>query len=81
MIEGFGRPVRVATAEGLIVLKLTAGRPQDLVDIDTLLAINQGRLDLAWVEQEWLTIFPADDPRWVRFRQSVAEYYDRPGPA
>jgi hypothetical protein len=81
VIEGFGRPVRVATAEGLIVLKLTAARPQDLVDINTLLTSNQGRLDLAWVEREWLTLFPADDPRWAQFRQAVAEYYDRSSPA
>ncbi len=80
-VAGFGRPVRVASPEGLILLKLLAARPQDLVDIDGLLAANQGRLDLAWVKQEWLTLFPANDPRWQRFRQTVAEYYDRPGPA
>jgi hypothetical protein len=78
--EEFGRPVWVATAEGLIVLKLLAARPQDLVDIDALLAANRGQLDLAWVEQEWLTLFPTDDARWQRFRQAVAENYDRPGP-
>jgi hypothetical protein len=78
----FGRPVRVATAEGLILLKLPASRPRDLMDIEALLTINQGQLDLAWVEQEWLTLFPADDPRWQRFRQLVAEVYKpHPGPA
>ena len=71
------RELRVATAEGLIVLKLLAGRTQDLADIDSLLAANQGRLDLDWIEREWLTVFNTDDPRWQRFRQSVAEYYDR----
>jgi hypothetical protein len=71
------RELRVATAEGLIVLKLLAGRAQDLADIDSLLAANQGRLDLDWIEREWLTVFNTDDPRWQRFRQSVAEYYDR----
>jgi hypothetical protein len=78
--EEFGRPVRVATAEGLILLKLLAARSRDLTDIEALLATNQGQLDLAWVEQEWLTLFPADDPRWQRFRQAVAEYYNRPAP-
>lgn len=72
-----GRELRVASAEGLIVLKLLAGRPQDLVDIDSLLAANRNRLNLNWVEQEWLTLYGSDDPRWLRFRQSVAEYYDR----
>jgi hypothetical protein len=78
--EEFGRPVRVATAEGLILLKLLASRSRDVTDIEALLATNQGRLDLAWVEQEWLTLFEADDARWVRFRQAVAEHYDRPAP-
>jgi Nucleotidyl transferase AbiEii toxin, Type IV TA system len=76
-----GRTVRIATAEGLILMKLLASRPQDLVDVDALLAANRGHLDLAWVEAEWQTLFPTDDPRWQRFRQSVAEYYDRPDPA
>lgn len=79
--QGFGQPVQVATAEGLILLKLLAARAQDLVDINGLLAANHGRLDLAWVEQEWLTLFPTDDPRWQHFRLAVAEYYDRPDPA
>jgi hypothetical protein len=38
---------------------------------------NRGRLDLDWVEREWLTLFPTDDPRWARYRAAVAEYYDR----
>jgi hypothetical protein len=74
---GFEQPVRVASAEGLLLLKLMAGRPRDLVDIDSLLAANKGQLDLDWVEREWLTLYTADDPRWVKFRQSVAEYYER----
>ena len=42
-----GRPVRIATAEGLILLKLLASRPQDLVDIDALLAhLRQRAADL-----------------------------------
>jgi hypothetical protein len=67
----------VASAEGLIALKLLAGRTQDLADIDNLLAANRGQLDLDWVEREWLTVSTTDDPRWQRFRQSIAEYYER----
>jgi hypothetical protein len=72
-----GRELRVASAEGLILLKLFAGRPQDWADIDTLLAANQRRLDLDWIEREWLTVFGTDDPRWRQFQQAVAEYYGR----
>jgi len=72
-----GREVRVATAEGLILLKLLAGRPQDLVDVNALLAANQGRLALDWIEREWLTVSVTDDPRWLQFQKAVAEYYDR----
>jgi hypothetical protein len=72
----FGQPVRVATAEGLIVLKLTASRPQDIADIAALLASNRGRLDLAWIEQEWCTLFELEDPRWQRFQEAVKEYYE-----
>ena len=72
-----GGELRIATAEGLIVLKLLAGRSQDWADIENLLAANRGRLDLDWIEREWLTASAADDPRWQRFRQSVVEYYER----
>jgi hypothetical protein len=75
--DSFARPVRVATAEGLLLLKLIASRPQDVADVSTLLAANQGRLDLAWVGQEWLTMFPTEDSRWQRFRELVAEFYER----
>jgi hypothetical protein len=69
--------LRVATAEGLIILKLLAGRTQDLADIDNLLAANRGHLDLNWIEREWLTVSDVADPRWTRFRDAVAEYYVR----
>ncbi len=72
-----GRELRVASAEGLIVLKLLANRPQDLVDIDALLAANQGRLDLDWIQREWSTVYTTDDPRWQKFRAAVTEYYHR----
>jgi hypothetical protein len=75
--DGFGRPIRVASAGGLILLKLLADRPQDQVDINSLLAANQGQLDLDWVEREWLSIFTTEDPRWQKFRAAVLEYYKR----
>jgi hypothetical protein len=73
----FGDPIRVASAEGLILLKLTASRPQDIADIVAVLSANRGRLDLQWIEQEWCTLSDTADPRWQRFQEVVKEYYER----
>lgn len=48
-----GHTLRVATAEGLILTKLLAFRPQDQVDIETLLVANRGTLHLTTVWDEW----------------------------
>jgi hypothetical protein len=37
-----GGPVRVVSREGLIALKLAAGRPQDLVDVQRLREVSRG---------------------------------------
>jgi hypothetical protein len=37
-----GGPVRVVSREGLIALKLAAGRPQDLVDVQRLQEVDRG---------------------------------------
>jgi hypothetical protein len=76
----FDEPMRVAKAEGLILLKLMASRPQDLADIAALLASNRGQLDLAWVDQEWCTMFETSDDRWQQFQKTVREFYE-PRPA
>jgi hypothetical protein len=67
-----GRTVRVAPVEGLILMKLLADRPQDQIDIANLVAIHRNTLDLPWIEAEWATVAPADDPRMVRLRELVA---------
>lgn len=55
--------LRVATAEGLVLLKLLAFRLQDQTDIEALVAANRSDLDLGWIQAEWQAIFPLDDPR------------------
>jgi hypothetical protein len=72
------RPVRVADAEGLILLKLIAFRPRDEEDIKGILAANSGSLDLAWVRSEWSQLAGAGDPKTQRFEELVREFY---GPA
>jgi hypothetical protein len=61
-----GHPVRVASAEGLILLKLLADRTQDQLDIENLVAAYRGRLDLDWIRSEWQTVAGLDDPRMQR---------------
>ncbi|MCI0378974.1 MAG: hypothetical protein L0215_15305 [Gemmataceae bacterium] len=58
--------IRVASAEGLILLKLLAFRTQDQLDIENLVAAQRDRLDLAWIRSEWQTLAPLDDPRMLR---------------
>ena len=71
-----GRPIRVADAEGLLVLKLIAMRPQDQQDIQGILTANRGSLDLDWVRRQWWAVVDEDDPTKLQFEQFVREFYD-----
>jgi hypothetical protein len=48
-----GHTVRVATAEGLILTKMVAFRPQDQIDIETLLTANRDDIDVDLIREEW----------------------------
>lgn len=54
-------PIRVATAEGLILTKMVAFRPQDQLDIDTLLTANRDAIDVGLIREEW-SAFAASEP-------------------
>jgi Nucleotidyl transferase of unknown function (DUF2204) len=62
-------PIRVASVEGLILLKLLAFRTQDQLDIENLVAAHRDNLDLDWIHSEWQTVAPLDDPRMIRFHE------------
>jgi hypothetical protein len=68
-----GRDVRVASAEGLIVAKLIAMRPQDQADICDLLAAYAGSLDLEFIRAEMDDFTTADDARRGWFENCVIE--------
>lgn len=73
--EPFGKQtVRVADAEGLILLKLIAFRPLDQEDIRGILAANADRLDLDWVRQE-ASLAGLDPQRLSDFELMVREFY------
>jgi len=55
--------IRVATAEGLILLKLLAFRLQDQTDIEALVAANGSSLDVGWIKAEWESIYELEDQR------------------
>jgi hypothetical protein len=65
-----GHPVRVATAEGLILTKLVAFRPQDQVDIETLLTANRDEIDVAMIRQEW-SPFAAMEPQRTEWLEAA----------
>jgi predicted nucleotidyltransferase len=66
-----GQSVRISSAEGLIVMKLMAMRPQDQADIAELLTSYAGRLDLDFVRSELDTFTDASDPRRATFEEWV----------
>ena len=64
-------PIRVASAEGLILLKLLAYRLQDQLDIENLVAATRGKLDMDWIRTEWQAVGPLSDPRMLRLEELV----------
>jgi hypothetical protein len=58
-----GHTVRVASAEGLILTKLVAFRPQDQIDIETLLIANRDRIDAERIRREWAPFSAAEPER------------------
>lgn len=66
-----GQSVRISSAEGLIVMKLIAMRPQDESDVQDLLSAYAGHLDLSFVRTELETFAEPDDPRRVKFEAWV----------
>jgi hypothetical protein len=74
------RQIRVADAEGLLLLKLIAFRARDQEDIKGILAANPGSLDLGWVRREWAQLAGDGDPKTEMFEQFITEYYDASAP-
>jgi hypothetical protein len=67
-----GQPVRVSSVEGLIVMKLISLRPQDQADVQELLDVYWGKLDLNFIRSELETFSSAGDAcrtlfeAWIR---------------
>src|SRR5438876_6600650 len=67
-----GHPIRVATAECLILTKMVAFRPQDQVDIETLLIANRDEIDLGLIRQEWSAVAAGEEARTAWLEDAVA---------
>jgi len=68
-----GRKVRVGSAEGLIVMKLVAMRPQDESDIRDILSAYGSALDFDFIRSELDTFAAADDPRRAKFEAWIRQ--------
>jgi hypothetical protein len=78
--EILGQAVRISSAEGLIVMKLIAMRPQDEADVQDLLATYAGDLDLGFVRAELDAFTELDDPRRAKFEAWVRRSEEEAGP-
>ena len=63
--------LRVATAEGLILTKMVAFRPQDQADIETLLNANRDTIDLALIRREWAAVAEGEEARTAWLEDAI----------
>jgi hypothetical protein len=67
-----GHLLRVASAEGLILTKMVAFRPQDQADIQTLLIANRDEIDLGIIRHEWSAVAAGEDSRTAWLEDAIA---------
>lgn len=67
-----GHSLRVATAEGLILTKMVAFRPQDQVDVETLLIANREEIDLDLIRREWSAVAAGEEARTAWLEDAIA---------
>ena len=67
--EWNGHSVRFATIESLILLKLLAFRPQDQIDVESLIASKRTALNLPYIDAEWQAIGELSDSPMQWFKE------------
>ena len=72
-------PLKVASAEGLILTKMVAFRPQDQVDIETLLIANRDAIDLALIRREWGAVAEGEEVRTAWLEEAITRLVPAPG--
>ena len=74
-----GIAVRVATAEGLILTKMVAFRPQDQADIVSLLAANRDDIDTDLIRNEWAPFADTEAERTAWLEDAITRYVPQRG--
>ncbi len=67
-----GHSLRVLAAEGLIITKMVAFRPQDQEDIRTLIAANASELNVELIRREWATVADGEEQRTAWLEAALA---------
>jgi len=70
-LQAFGKPLSVASVEGLILCKLLANRSQDQADIVALVRTHPGEIDLELIEKEWATVGGPEASQLIALRSLV----------
>ncbi|MBM4256986.1 MAG: nucleotidyltransferase family protein [Deltaproteobacteria bacterium] len=65
----FDRPIRILSAEDLVVLKLLFFRGKDIVDIDRVLSLQGDRLDRAYIRRWLVDSVGEEDERVQKWNQ------------
>jgi hypothetical protein len=66
-----GHSLRVASAEGLILTKMVSFRPQDQVDIETLLIANRDEIDVDLIRKEWSAVAVGEEARTAWLEDAI----------
>jgi hypothetical protein len=70
--------IYVATAEGLILTKMVSFRPQDQVDIETLLIANRDEIDLELIRSEWSAVAVGEEARTAWLEDAIRRNGGKP---
>jgi hypothetical protein len=72
-----GHFVRVASADALILTKMVSFRPQDQVDIETLLVANRDTIDLNMIRGEWSPFADSEPERTAWLEAAIEKWIVR----
>lgn len=78
VVDFYGQPIRVLTAEDIVIFKTLYNRPKDWADIEQLLSIQGRDLDAAYV-RAWLDrMLGEGDSARNRLEALLSQYCDTP---